>query len=427
MPDERQVMREHTVQGYTILSARKDPLMELAAQIALHHHERWDGKGYPAGLKGAEIPLAAQIVGMADMFDALTHTRAYKPAWSVEAALAEMERHSRGYSEQHFETRLADAFIAMVRELVVEYGEGGLDGYLSARAIQNSLYNARIAASDALGTDFPESIEDVTNTSHWERAVATKGAAAPISPTITSLCQLIEVQLQHLAAEAARVHTRVHLWDWVRGPLREAVPHQYALIAFGHAHALGIKLRDFVSVDLPEAYLASLQTGDDELASPVLERWLARREMMHVTAASFVDPQHGNWLKNFQSNGLRDVLIDGWTDEKSQAVVLLKLYNCHPHAVAAMAGLRDHVRMALEQMWARILEAELQMRTAQLPAMHMLTPAEKEVLKWVKLGKTNIEIAQILNKSEYTVKTQVQKILDKTGAVNRTALAAIEL
>jgi putative two-component system response regulator len=452
MPDERKVMQEHAAQGHKILSTRDDPLLKMAADIAFNHHERWDGRGYPAGLKGSEIPLVAQIVGLADVFDALCHARSYKPAWTIEAALAEIERVSRGYSEQQFEMRLTDKFIAMVRELVTAYGEQGLDTYLAESARQNSFYHARATATEALdvvsltgmadasredakaGTEVKEAKEAKETTAQVATSSASSVAVRStptISPSIMSLCQLIDVQLRHLTDEAARVHTRAGMWQWARGPLREAVPHQHALLAFGHCHSLGIKLRDLASIDLPEGYLATLQRTEDELASPILERWLAKREMMHITAASFAAPKHAAWRSNFDSHGLRNVLIDGHVNEAAQTVVLLKFYNCHPHAVAAMTGLGATVLAALEGMWVRIAQAEAAAialaRTDRLKNVAALSAAEKEVLKWVKLGKTNIEIAQILGKSEFTVKTQVQKILDKTHAVNRTALAGIEL
>jgi putative two-component system response regulator len=148
--DEWGVMQEHAAQGHKILSTRKDPLMAMAAQIALSHHERWDGGGYPNGLKGNEIPQIAQIAALADVFDALSHERCYKPAWSIEASLAEIERASRGYGRQDFETKLADEFIKLVRELVEEHGESGLDPYLSERASESAFRNARAAAGNTL-------------------------------------------------------------------------------------------------------------------------------------------------------------------------------------------------------------------------------------------------------------------------------------
>ena len=88
-PQEWQVMQTHCLAGEKILGTK--PFYQTAREIARSHHERWNGSGYPDGLKGAAIPIAARIVTVADVFDALTHKRPYKPAWPVAAALAEMQ------------------------------------------------------------------------------------------------------------------------------------------------------------------------------------------------------------------------------------------------------------------------------------------------------------------------------------------------
>jgi putative two-component system response regulator len=85
---ERRVMQQHTVQGHAILAGSQAPLLRKAAEIALSHHERFDGRGYPHGWRGEAIPLSARIVAVADVFDALISDRPYKAAWSVERARA---------------------------------------------------------------------------------------------------------------------------------------------------------------------------------------------------------------------------------------------------------------------------------------------------------------------------------------------------
>ncbi|HEY1132387.1 MAG TPA: HD domain-containing phosphohydrolase [Roseateles sp.] len=89
-PQEREIMQEHTVKGAAILRAPEgegNELLAMAAEIALHHHERWDGGGYPSGLTGVDIPESARIVAVADVLDALTSTRPYKTAWTFAEAL----------------------------------------------------------------------------------------------------------------------------------------------------------------------------------------------------------------------------------------------------------------------------------------------------------------------------------------------------
>jgi putative two-component system response regulator len=88
--DEFELIKTHTTIGVEILSGSQSPLLRLAERIALTHHERWDGRGYPGGLAGEEIPLAGRIVAVADVFDALTHERPYKEAWPVDEAVQEI-------------------------------------------------------------------------------------------------------------------------------------------------------------------------------------------------------------------------------------------------------------------------------------------------------------------------------------------------
>lgn len=105
---EFEVMKTHCAIGADLLSDSDVPLLRLAAEIALTHHERWDGLGYPRGLSGIQIPLSGRIVAVADTFDALTHPRPYKRAWSVEEALYEV---MRGAGER-FEPTVVEAFEA---------------------------------------------------------------------------------------------------------------------------------------------------------------------------------------------------------------------------------------------------------------------------------------------------------------------------
>jgi putative two-component system response regulator len=85
--EERQVMMKHAQVGAQILSSAVSPVLVMACEIARTHHENWDATGYPRGLSGKKIPLAGRITAVADVFDALTHARPYKPAWPVDEAL----------------------------------------------------------------------------------------------------------------------------------------------------------------------------------------------------------------------------------------------------------------------------------------------------------------------------------------------------
>jgi HD-GYP domain-containing protein (c-di-GMP phosphodiesterase class II)/CHASE2 domain-containing sensor protein len=132
-PDEWQLMRTHTSIGATILSGSSSPLLQMAESVALTHHERWDGGGYPAGLRGEQIPLAARICTVCDVFDALLSARHYKPRWLLDAAVAELVV-ERG---RQFDPALIDAFVALVPDLdedLVSGSEMPLAGVLTLGA-----------------------------------------------------------------------------------------------------------------------------------------------------------------------------------------------------------------------------------------------------------------------------------------------------
>lgn len=106
---EMEIMKSHTTIGARILMGGQSTLVQMAETIALNHHERWDGKGYPRQLAGDQIPLEARLVAVADVFDALTHARPYRAAWSVEETRAEIERGAG----KHFDPEITRVFLGL--------------------------------------------------------------------------------------------------------------------------------------------------------------------------------------------------------------------------------------------------------------------------------------------------------------------------
>ena len=141
---ETQIMRTHTTVGAELLSKSNIPHMQMAEEIARHHHEWWDGGGYPGNLSGSAIPLAARITALADVFDALTHKRPYKVAWPVDAALDEIAR----LKGRQFDPQLTDFFIVLVGQLRHDHID--MDAFLGQAANSSSFLQARSRIWNAL-------------------------------------------------------------------------------------------------------------------------------------------------------------------------------------------------------------------------------------------------------------------------------------
>ena len=120
--DERKIMDTHPETGAKILHGSSAKILQISEEIALCHHEKWNGTGYPNRLKGKKIPLSARIVALADVFDALMQTRSYKQAWSLDDALALV----RQESGRHFDPQLVKVFFSRLRDILYvqcQFGE----------------------------------------------------------------------------------------------------------------------------------------------------------------------------------------------------------------------------------------------------------------------------------------------------------------
>jgi HD-GYP domain-containing protein (c-di-GMP phosphodiesterase class II) len=112
--NEWKIMKRHTTIGSEMLEGSSFPLMEMGRTIALRHHERWDGTGYPDGLKGEKIPLPSRITAVADVFDALTSKRPYKKPWSIDRAVEEIKKDSGSA----FDPSIVGSFLDILDDIV---------------------------------------------------------------------------------------------------------------------------------------------------------------------------------------------------------------------------------------------------------------------------------------------------------------------
>jgi response regulator RpfG family c-di-GMP phosphodiesterase len=111
-PEEVALMKTHTTIGARVLSGSRSRLMQTAEVIALNHHERWDGAGYPRSLRGDEIPVAARVVSLADVVDALGSDRPYRSAWPAEKIAAEVRRQSG----RQFDPSVVAAYLRVIEK-----------------------------------------------------------------------------------------------------------------------------------------------------------------------------------------------------------------------------------------------------------------------------------------------------------------------
>ncbi len=143
--EEFETIKTHAALGARLLAEGHSSFVNMAEIIARSHHERWDGRGYPQGLKEEEIPIEGRIVAIADVFDALTHERPYKKAWPVEEALAEIERQSG----KQFDPRIVEAFLQVCERL----GQGAALILAAVLPLRGSSTQPRACGADGSNRD----------------------------------------------------------------------------------------------------------------------------------------------------------------------------------------------------------------------------------------------------------------------------------
>lgn len=200
-PDERAMMQRHCEFGYQLLTGSKSPVLDLAATIALTHHERWDGGGYPHALSGEEIPIEGRITALADVFDALTSHRVYRPGHSVDDALR-MIQQERG---AHFDPDLTDLFIESAGEFI-----GIRDQYPDSEEDGGGI---RVVIVDDQEL-FAEAVNRLLQTAPGIEVIGTAGRLADAIPMISQTLPDVVILDWHLpdaeGAQAARAIRQEH-------------------------------------------------------------------------------------------------------------------------------------------------------------------------------------------------------------------------
>jgi DNA-binding CsgD family transcriptional regulator len=207
---------------------------------------------------------------------------------------------------------------------------------------------------------------------------------------------------------------------WLRGAVRSAIPHESALVLRANSHSLGFTIEESICIDLPVGYLAGILDSTGQIRGPLVERWMRTREVQYFERDQAWPGLDREWLRNFEAHGLRNCVFFGTVDAAASRATFLALYNL-PRG--SDDGIAETGTSFLEPLHRAMTRTDAHAAGGSSPTgAEEMTPAEREVLRWVRLGRTNTEIAMILGRSRFTVKTHIQRMLAKTGLDNRTQL-----
>jgi HD-GYP domain-containing protein (c-di-GMP phosphodiesterase class II)/methylmalonyl-CoA mutase cobalamin-binding subunit len=235
-PEERAIVETHAEEGHRLVRGSSSSILDMAATIALSHQEKWDGGGYPRGLKGEAIPIEGRIVAVADVFDALTSDRVYRKAFSVEDAV-QMMREQRG---RHFDPVLLDAFMEVL-------GQTGPDAREQMRSDPAALVESTLETfASALERGDAEIAEGAIATAIEDGITPTTLHAEVIGPALRRISVLsgageIDVDREHRAATITRrVLATLYRYMTVG---TEATRERVLLAGFqGDEHTLGLQM-----------------------------------------------------------------------------------------------------------------------------------------------------------------------------------------
>lgn len=223
-PQERSIVETHTEEGHRLLRGSSSSILDLAASIALSHHEKWDGGGYPRGLVGETIPIEGRIVAIADVFDALTSDRVYRKAFPVEEAVAMMTA-QRG---RHFDPTLLDAFLDVLGSTGPEAKRRNLSDPADIAAEAFEHYLAAVQRGDAETAEgvVAQAIEDGLGSAEIHEEVI--GAAIARMAELSAQ-ELVEPATERLATGISRrILATMH-----RYMLRGADPDRERVLVIG--------------------------------------------------------------------------------------------------------------------------------------------------------------------------------------------------
>jgi len=226
-------------------------------------------------------------------------------------------------------------------------------------------------------------------------------------------------KLALLRKSADSVNSRALLQEWVRGPVRQAISCRCALALSGEEYSFGQHIEEVLPVDVPNDYLDHITTPSGQIESTVFAAWTTIKVPEYLDVGAPPGEGRRDCRSELSTHGFSNCITCGHSETGSGRFSCLSLFDVDPKSLHLSMALISYIARHLYEILSK---PEFSTR-ASLSTQVFFTKAERDVLKWVRLGKTNWEIGSILGKSELTVKKQVQTILAKTGLQNRTQLA----
>jgi len=233
--------------------------------------------------------------------------------------------------------------------------------------------------------------------------------------------KLGEAMLDALRESAEDVNSVADYKEWSRKHLRPILPHEAMISGWGHRHAGGVGLDVMVIVDFPPEHLEKIRNRIGAIDTPILWRWLVTEKPVLFDADNPWPDVPPQWLESFRGFGLRNVLAHAQWDDERVGGTYHSLYRMPSAPGEHESRVFEEVVPILHEAFCRVMQS-LSVADRFSAALESLTARERDVVRWLGIGKTNSEIASINGISENTVKHYVTEIFNKLGVSNRTQL-----
>lgn len=239
----------------------------------------------------------------------------------------------------------------------------------------------------------------------------------PLSPQI---CRQSSAPTGDEQDTQSRPANEAELSEWARRELVRIFPHEATILGFGTVTATDLIVDRVICVNMTDRYVLGLIDGNHELRSAALRRWYRVRAPLWLVGPDWRGIQDRAWKINIERHGFTNCLVDGILAPIDGRFSFLTMFNMAGRTPPCGMAVRHFATALATDVWFSTQPDH--QRCAQFPTMR-LTAVEQELIQLLRLGKSNWEIGKILGKSAATVKTQLQRLYQRTGTANRTELA----